>query len=328
MGKVKISRKELKKDELREFGAGVYETYERYRKAIWITLGVIIILWASAKVIGGYNTRRAIDSDNQLVEAMDEFNTGMYAVSGPDRTNALGTAVNLCEAIQAKYPGSKAARQALLLKGNALLYLDQYETAIEQFKEYRHSSNDPQEQAAACIALGYCYENRYFSSGMLEGEYAVLARDYYETAQDYAGDSYLRRQAMLGEARIYEFLGSLDSAVSLYDQILAEESRKDDLEQGRYGEHIEKEGSLRSFLPRAGDLFDSWKVAQVQKERDQILIEAREAKAAAERSVPEPAGAPAQTGEDDSLSSQTAVEITPVSQPDIIPPAEPAEDAE
>ncbi len=312
MGKVKVTRKDLKKDELREFGADLAEWYQRNRKTILVIAGIVAVALLSNWIIGGYNTRRAENSDRLLVKAMDEFNTGMLMTSGAERNRNLGAAVNICETVQKKYPGSKAARQALLLKGNALLYLEQYESAIEQFKQYRTSTNDPQEQATACIALGYCYENRYFSVGASVDEYAIRARDYFVAAQDFAGDSYLRRQAMLGEARIYEQRGFKDSAVSLYDQILAQDRNKDDVKIGRYGDHTIDEMSFRSFLPSVGDLFDSFKVAAVQKERLEALIEAKES---AQRLVPQDSETD-ETGETTETDAEESVAPEEVTAPD------------
>jgi len=310
MPKAHISRHELKRDELRDFGANLLEFYEKRRVTLWAVIGVAVALWAIVKVWGAYSEGKSRESQGHLSESLNLLETALTVTDKPEqRTQLLQQAAQNCEILRSHYPGSLAAREALLIKGSALFFMNSPEAALRDFTEYRETSDTPEDRARANISLGYCYENQFFDSGMQDINAGKQALNSYQQAVAASNDPYWKHRGQLGEARIMEVLGELKDAITIYEQIVADADAAKDLDLKRFGDDKqEKKHSTFDLLPQVSELFDARSIAQTQIDRLKAVIEGGEIEAAKRLSAPSasaPASGPA-SGPTSQAASQAA----------------------
>ncbi|MCX7015103.1 MAG: hypothetical protein NTW86_21550 [Candidatus Sumerlaeota bacterium] len=293
MPKVHVSRRDLKRDELRDFGTSLLEFYERRRVTIWTVLGVVAALWVTVKVWGYYLENKSRESQGHLSESLNLLEMALMSDKPDQRAQLLRQAANNCEILRNRYPGSQAAREALLLKGSVLFYMNSPEAALRDFTEYRETADSAEERARASVSLGYCYENQFFDSGMQDINAGKQALYSYKQAAEATTDPYWKHRGELGEARIMEVLGDLKEAVKIYEQIIADADAEKQQDVQRFGDDKqEKKHSTFDLLPQVSELFDARSIAQVQIDRLNALIQGGEIEAAKQLSTP-PASAPA-----------------------------------
>jgi tetratricopeptide (TPR) repeat protein len=288
MGKIKISRKDLKRDELKDFGARLYETYQRHQTAIWVAVGVVVVLWAVIWLWRGHAERGTVEAHNRLAVSLGWYRAALAATDPRELLGNMQRSVEQCDVLLKRNAGSKLARQGMLIKGNALFIMERFDAAIRQFNEFRETTGDPDDLAVAHIALGYCHVNKFFKSGMRDDALATQALEHYRQARLKAHSSYLKRQAMIGEGRLFEVVGNLDQAIIAYKEVVDEAAGLKESEKERYGDDSEAAKMAGLLLPPISDMFGAEKVAQLQIDRLKALIEAGEITAAVERSVPPP----------------------------------------
>ncbi|OPZ17900.1 MAG: hypothetical protein BWZ10_01120 [candidate division BRC1 bacterium ADurb.BinA364] len=171
--------------------------------------------------------------------------------------------------------------------------------------EYREIAADNDGKSLAHLLLGYSHENRYFKSGMAAEDIYAKAEDNYRAAADLAETGYLKRQALMGRARMLEIKGRIDDAIAIYEKIVADRktAREEDIK--RFGLDRESAKSkLDLDLPSIEEVFGAAHIAEVQIERLKALKESGALAAASERAVP--AGAPLETAEIALASTDTA----------------------
>ena len=134
------------------------------------------------------------------------------------REDFLKECIKSCEEILRDYPGARVAEQALFFEGNAYYLLNDFDQAITLFQQYVETTKDDFEIARGYIALGYCFENKFFYDRN-DASIIQQALRSYEQAIDKAGDSYLAYEGMLCKARLLELQGKKDEALALYDKV-------------------------------------------------------------------------------------------------------------
>ena len=110
-----ITRKELKKDQIRETLVHSAEAALTHKRALWI-IGIIIVL-AVGSVVGWrfYSERQSVKASVALEAAMDVFNARIRAVGEPEQpgeslTSKRKTSTRTRRRSSSKSPSSTAAR--------------------------------------------------------------------------------------------------------------------------------------------------------------------------------------------------------------------------
>ncbi|MCX7766624.1 MAG: tetratricopeptide repeat protein [Candidatus Sumerlaeia bacterium] len=220
MGKIKITKKDLKEDEVKSLGVKLAQAIRD--NSTYVIIGVAIIV-AGLIAVKLYQYRQNIvlrESNKLLTIAMNIYERGLMQEDDPKRReDYLREAIRSADQILRDFAGAKVARFALYLKGNAYYMLNEFDQAITVFQQYVETAKDNLDQAKGYIALGYCFENKFFyqqtDQGMLQ-----QAMRAYEKAIELGKDTYLAYEGMFCKARLLELAGKKEQALAIYEQIL------------------------------------------------------------------------------------------------------------
>jgi tetratricopeptide (TPR) repeat protein len=232
MAKIKITKQDLKQDEVKSFGMKVGHYFQENYTFIIIILAVVVVGMIGLKL---YQYRRAIvlrESNGLFMRVLNQYERGvMTADDQARRREFLEGSITTAEQLLRDFPSAKIARPTLYLEGNAYYLLNDYDQAITIFQQYVESARDNMDQAKGNIALGNCFENKFFYEQTDQGvlEQAMRA---YERAINQAGESYLKYEAMLNKARLVELKGEKEEALAIYEDVMeAREFVVDDFNQ-------------------------------------------------------------------------------------------------
>lgn len=311
----KISREALKRDELRDFGADLFEWYEARKTKIWIVVGVVLALLILMRVWGAYSEKRKIEAGNVYNTALEAYQQAMMTSDAAERDKQIVQVQTISLDLRNRYPGTIAARQSLLLQGNALFLGNSPDRAVQLFKEYHETAGKPDERATALISMGYGYENLFFRSEMKDESMSTAALEHFVRAAEEAKSPDLKRQAMIGQARIFEIRGLLPQAVEVYKRIIEMAEKSIEEDSKKFIDQAELENKKFPVLNPA-DMHNSLSIAKQQLERLELLIQAGD-KILAEQSLPPasaPATAPTTAPAEESLSADTQPATAPVNE--------------
>lgn len=327
MAKVKVTREDLKRDELRDFGADLLEWYQQRKNLFWIVIGSLLALFVIVRAWSAFNERRQIQANQQYEQAVQAYQRALFTTDAKERETLLKQAEGFAGEVRNRYPGSSAARQALLLQGNTLFLANNPDRARQVFLEYQETASDPDEKATALIALAYCFEDLFARGDMREDVMANSAIEHYVRAADEAESEELKRWAMLGQARMLEFLGQAPQALEIYKKIeeMAQASKERD-EQAFINDADRASMKLQAINP--ADVFNSQTLARQQIERLTALVTAGD-KPSLENVLPPASGpttAPASTAPVAATSTvlpmleptETPLEVQPTPQAAVI----------
>lgn len=201
------------------------------------TLVSTVVLIAALAFVGwkGYSYMQAsktAEAGRQLSRAQGTYNVAIRTPEKAQRDEMLATAVNDTQRIATEFPGTYAAKQALLIEGNAHYYKgllaeqagDEAREALrkarEAFEKYVQQSTDPTDKAVGNLALAQTLENLLFSTRDLQ--LGVEAGETYKEVIKLAPDSYLAGEANLGLARLLQNQkGRQGEAKKHYDDVIA-----------------------------------------------------------------------------------------------------------
>ena len=199
MGKLKVSREELKHDELLDFSTSVMMWYHRRQNLVWTTAIALIAVFFLWNLWGHYSAKRKMESSQLYYKALEIYQGALNNPDAKSREQELKQSSEIADRVRNQFPGSEAAREALLLNGNALFSQNNPKQAIEKFEQFRSTASKPDDVARGLLNIGYCYENLYFLDPAADPVSAKSALDSYQQATDKAREGDLKRQAMLGQ---------------------------------------------------------------------------------------------------------------------------------
>ncbi len=228
MSRVKISKKNLKQDEIRHFGVVAWEYIEAHQNKILIGLAAVAVLLIGFKLFQINRNSKIREANALFAEATQNFQTGIMAEKADESKKGFTDCAEIAGRIAREYRGTPLAHLALYLQGSAMFFnaasASDYDEPIELFNEYINSASDADDKAVGFVALGYSYENKYFLSE--QKDLLTAAVDAYEKAIQMGGDRSSGAQGKLGKARLLELQKKDDQAAILYEAVKSERQPK------------------------------------------------------------------------------------------------------
>lgn len=221
MAHVKISKKDLKEDELRSFGTRAYDYIQKHQKPIMIVLAAICVVLIGLKIYS-IQKRSVLRETNLLfTEATNSFQMGLMAENPEERVSNLNRCIENCKRIISDYGSSDIANYAHYLQASAAFFKSSsatdYDEAIRMFNDYIEQVNTNNEKAMGYVGLGYCYENKYFLSE--DPQILALAVKAYENAIEKGNNLAVGAEAKLCKGRLLELQYKDDQAALLYQSV-------------------------------------------------------------------------------------------------------------
>jgi tetratricopeptide (TPR) repeat protein len=233
MGKrIHISRKDLKKDEVRSFWHHAQAWIVTNRNSLLLAFGLAALMFVGVAWYRQHSAGNVAEANDLLTQAQGRI----YQALGGQSENpqaaikAFSSAADQLETIRTRYESSGLAPQATYLLGNIAFFQHDYDRAINRFKEYIDEAKTPDDKADGYIALGYSYENKMFLDEKADKDKLLnQALDSYAQAEHLTSGTMQAYQAMLGRARIYDVQeGKTEEARKLYARIAAERKLQQD----------------------------------------------------------------------------------------------------
>lgn len=221
MAHVKITKKDLKGDELRSFGTNAYDYIQKHPKPIMIILAAICVVLIGFKIYS-IQKRSVLRETNLLFsEATNSFQLGIMSEKPEDRINSLNRCIENSKRIISDYGSSDIADYALYLQASASFFKSSsatdYDEAIRIFNQYIEQAGSDKEKAMGYVGLGYSYENKYFLSE--DSQILALAITAYENAIELGKDMAVGAEAKLCKGRLLELQYKDDQAALLYQSV-------------------------------------------------------------------------------------------------------------
>ncbi len=202
--KRRISKKELKQDELLEFLFNAEQFVRKNQKAlIYAVIGVVVVVVVALMMI---NSRKKADlAAAALVgQAQAAFDQGNYQQVISDLDPTINT-----------YKGTQSAGIGIFYLGSASYRLSKYDDAQKYFQQYLDNyDEDPVLSASASATLGAIAVN--------DSDYAAAVQ-HYKTAARRAPYKFLAEEYSLQAAKNAFRSGDLNSAKTLLTQLLSNE---------------------------------------------------------------------------------------------------------
>lgn len=220
MGKIKITKQDLKQDEVKTFGMHLVQYVRENYTLIIIVLALVLVGFIGLRL---YKYRQSIvlsESNKLFTIALNLYEQGLMVEEDKQRReDFLNESIKTAEQVLRDYPNAKIARHATYLEGNAYFDLDDFDQAITMFQQYTETATDDLDAARGHIALGYCFENKFFFERTDTSIIQQAARSY-EEALNLGKESYLAYEAMFCKARLLELQNRKDEAIVLYEKIM------------------------------------------------------------------------------------------------------------
>lgn len=217
----KISKKDLKEDELRSFGTSAYDYIQKHQKPIMIILAAICVVLIGYKIYSIQKRSELRETNLLFSEASNSFQMGLMAEKPEDRISNLNRCIENCKRIISDYGSSDIANYASYLQASAGFFKSSsaadYDEAIRMFNQYIEQVNAGKEKAMGYVGLGYCYENKYFLSQ--DAQILDLAVKAYENAIELGKDQAVGAEAKLCKGRLLELQFKDDQAALLYQSV-------------------------------------------------------------------------------------------------------------
>lgn len=276
MGKIKITKRDLKEDEVKTFGMKVIAYVKENYTILIIALGIVVVGLIGFKL---YQYRQQIilrESNKLFTYAINLYETGLMRENDPKRReDYLRESIRYCEQLVRDFPGARLVPVALYLEGNAYYMLNDFDQAITIFQRYVETVKDDVEKAKGYVALGYSFENKFFYQRTDQSILQQAMRSY-ERAIETGKDSYVAYEAMLCKARLLELMGKNDEAAALYEKVMND--RKfviDELKQqmamhdktGKRQKELTMEQQILQGINDALSIFTFYKTAELNLTR-------------------------------------------------------------
>lgn len=189
-------KEELKKNPVQDFLVKLIK-YVREHKQNFI-IGVIV---AVALGIGTFLIIRARILENRY--AAQAFSSAQQSYSQFN----YDAVIQKCDEIEEKYGNAEIMDQVFYLKGMAYYDKEDYETSTRILA--RAAEEYPESEIISEIRIA-------LASGYEQNDFLKKALTQYERVEE---DSYLKPEALSGEARIYELMDQEERAIEVYNNL-------------------------------------------------------------------------------------------------------------
>jgi len=227
--KIRISRKTLKQDEVRSWWIDTVNWGRQNQKLLLITITALAVVVLAGGMYRSNTASHLASANILLSNAHSEIQSALYTTNDEAaRARMFESAERSLETIRTVHRRTGLTPQATYLLGNIYFLQNNYDRAISLFEEYLRQVKDPEDQAAGYVALGYCYENRFFWNQNPEAPQQGptdldQAETHYRKAEQLAAGKMQAYMAMLGRARLYDLQPQkIEQAKALYAQIAKE----------------------------------------------------------------------------------------------------------
>jgi tetratricopeptide (TPR) repeat protein len=228
-----ISRQELKKDELADFGERVAEWFREHDRLVSAILAAILIALIAWKGYGKFHNDKIARANLEYNTVVQNYNMALGQTDLKQRKDLLGAVITEGERFVERYSNLGIGETTQMMLGNAHYYMalasaDDREAATEQrrrareaFEKYLAMADTPEEKAAGQIALGNLIEYQLFTEQDMNLRRDAVAA--YDEAIKLAPNSYLAAQAKLAKGRVLQALtGREDDARALFEEVANE----------------------------------------------------------------------------------------------------------
>jgi|SRR5687767_13013663 len=198
----KITKRQMKEDLLVTTAFRATEVWERYGRSILIGLGAVLLVGLLAFFVMRTRAQAEQRAMGDLFRATVALNQGDAASAGPMLREIIDNST-----------GTKAARDAMLLLGDAMMAQRNPKEAATWYQKYVEKARGNRElERAGYLGLGAALED--------SGNFAGAADAYAEAAE--RGDTENKRgRALLAQARSLSRAGQNQKAMELYQKIAA-----------------------------------------------------------------------------------------------------------
>ncbi|TMQ53233.1 MAG: tetratricopeptide repeat protein [Candidatus Eisenbacteria bacterium] len=222
----KLTKRQIKEDPLVTAAFLGTQVWEQHGTRILLGLGAVVL----AVLLVFFVSRTRTQSENRA--SSDVFRAEM-SLSQQD----YATAIQMLREIVDSAPGTHAARDAMMLLGDAYAAQGKPAEAVTWYRRYlTKAGNDRDVKVAGLYGLGTALEDR--------GDFVQAAATYAEAAKLGLNDTE-RGRAMLAEARCLGKAGQTQKAIEVYKEI----QRLPVVDRGVYSEAGVGMGELSASAP-------------------------------------------------------------------------------
>ncbi|MFH0777043.1 MAG: tetratricopeptide repeat protein [Candidatus Eisenbacteria bacterium] len=200
--KLKITRRDMKKDPLVTFSLKAADVARRNARIIAIVSAVVAVAVVVVALMVRDRGRAEAEAEVLLADANKELWRG-------NANQAVGRYGDLLD----RYAGTKSGLKALLFNGDALLEAGRYDDAIKSYERFmQREKRDEMLRNSARRGIATALEDK--------GEFARAA-DVRETLCKYIeGDE--AAQELMGAARCYRAAAMYGRAIELYEKVISQ----------------------------------------------------------------------------------------------------------
>lgn len=206
--KVKISRKDLKKDELAEASSKVVEYLTKQGNNVLIATGTALAIIIIIIIVSLYSTSKEEKANELFTSARNLYDLALN--ESPPSSTTLKASLEIFENLISSYNGNIEEALAYLYEGNIYFNLQDYEKAIDAYNKFLSSNKNATYSIVAKTNIAYCYKN------MGSAEKAIdLFKNISETSSGYVKES-----SLLDLGLTYEKINNNGEAVKIYQDFI------------------------------------------------------------------------------------------------------------
>ncbi len=207
--KLKVSRKTIKKDELKEASAKIVDYLTARGNTVLIIAGAIIVLFLVVVLAGFYRSSQRDRASELFGKARNLYDLALSET--PPSTATLKGSLEIFDSLADLYESGVEASLANLYKGDIYMNLQEYEKAIESYNKFLASAvKNETYQIIAKTNIAYSYEN------MEDYDKAI------ELLKDISSNSsgYILESSLLDLGLAYELANKEPQALAIYQDFL------------------------------------------------------------------------------------------------------------
>lgn len=219
---VRITRKEIKRDELATTIGDLRTALEKHGRSVAIAVGALILLGCA--VLGGiwYSRSREAEAQVELAAVYrsagapateDGGLAGSASTAFPTRRAKFEDVARLADVVLRDHPGSNAAKWATYFKAVAQKELGDYPAALQTLMPLAADTEDDFLSSAAKLVQAQVHEGQGDAAGALE---------IYATLASTASARFPADMVLMNQARVLEGQGKIDEARDIYRRLMQE----------------------------------------------------------------------------------------------------------
>lgn len=204
-------KQELQQDEFIEFSHKLGEWLNANKSVLLLAFSAAVLAIAAGVYVRGSAAEAETRRFESFTSALGQYGLALQEYDVEKRRDAMSKAEKSFSEFAADNKGP-LARRAVYMAGNAWFNrgvdLKNYEEAQKLFERCLREAETSEERARAYIAIGYCLESKAFLSDSSDPANKALAA--YESAAKEAGETWMKYEAKVAQARVLTARGLAD----------------------------------------------------------------------------------------------------------------------